>query len=163
MTAAEPNERGSSTHAADAATAAVPPIDRIESRIAHDLARHGVYAAPILMLGVGLWRGVDAAAAVALAFALVLGNFLLSAAILGWTARRSPEMLMGVALMSFLLRLILLTVIGVGIKELGVVDWPVFCITLVVSYLGLLIWEMRSISFSLASPGLKPSTNRNWE
>ena len=50
----------------------------------------------------------------------------------------------------------LLTVIGVGIKELDVVDWPVFCITLVVSYLGLLFWEMRSISLSLASPGLKP-------
>jgi hypothetical protein len=57
---------------------------------------------------------------------------------------------------------VLLTVIGVGIKELGVVDWPVFCITLVVSYLGLLFWEMRYISLSLASPGLKPSTNRRW-
>ncbi len=69
---------------------------------------------------------------------------------------------MGVALMSFLVRLILLTAIGVGIKELDIVDWPVFCITLVVSYLGLLFWEMRSISTSLASPGLKPRPNRNW-
>lgn len=135
-----------------------PQIDRIESRIAHDLAKHGLYVAPIVTLGVGLWRGPDAAGAVALAFALVIGNFLLSAAILSWFARRSPEILLGVALMSFLVRLVLLTVIGVGIKELGVVDWPVFCITLVVSYLGLLFWEMRYISLSLASPGLKPST-----
>jgi len=142
---------------------AVPPIDRIESRIAHDLTRHALYVAPIAMLGVGLWRGVDAAGAVALAFALVIGNFVLSAAILGWTARRHPEVLVGVALFSFLGRLILITVIGVGIKELDVVDWPVFCITLVVSYLGLLFWELRSISVSLASPGLKPSANRHWE
>jgi hypothetical protein len=115
------------------------------------------------MLGVGLWRGVDAAGAVGLAFAIVIGNFLLSAAILGWTARRHPEVLVGVALFSFLGRLILITVIGVGIKELDVVDWPVFCITLVVSYLGLLFWELRSISVSLASPGLKPSAQRPWE
>jgi hypothetical protein len=142
---------------------AAPPIDRIESRIAHDLARHGLYVAPVAMLGVGVWRGVDAAAAVALAFAIVIGNFLLSAAILGWCARRHPEVLVGVALFSFLGRLILITVIGVGIKELDIVDWPVFCITLVVSYLGLLFWELRSISVSLASPGLKPSTQRNWE
>jgi len=145
------------------APVAPPPIDRIESRIAHDIARHGLYVAPIAMLGVGLWRGVDAAAAVALAFAIVIGNFVLSAAILGWTARRHPELLVGVALFSFLGRLILITVIGVGIKELDVVDWPVFCITLVVSYLGLLFWELRSISVSLASPGLKPSTQRSWE
>jgi hypothetical protein len=140
-----------------------PTIDRIESRIAHDLTRHALYVAPIAMLGVGLWRGVDAAGAVALAFAIVIGNFLLSAAILGWTARRQPELLVGVALFSFLGRLILITVIGVGIKELDIVDWPVFCITLVVSYLGLLFWELRSISVSLASPGLKPSANRHWE
>lgn len=138
-------------------------IDRVESRIARDIARHAVYVAPIAMLGVGLWRGVDAAAAVALAFAIVIGNFLLSAAILGWTARRSPELLLGVALMSFLVRLIVITLLGVGIKELDVVDWPVFCITLVVSYLGLLFWELRSISLSLASPGLKPRTDQSWE
>jgi hypothetical protein len=155
VTAAEP---GPGTR-----TPAVPPIDHIESRIARDLTRHALYVAPIAMLGVGLWRGVDAAGAVGLAFAIVVGNFLLSAAILGWTARRHPEVLVGVALFSFLGRLILITVIGVGIKELDVVDWPVFCITLVVSYLGLLFWELRSISVSLASPGLKPSAQRPWE
>jgi hypothetical protein len=166
MTAGDASDRSrpdTGSHAAAPQHDSVDPqIDRIESRIAHDLAKHGLYVAPIITLGVGLWRGPDAAGAVALAFALVIGNFLLSAAILSWFARRSPEILLGVALMSFLVRLVLLTVIGVGIKELGVVDWPVFCITLIVSYLGLLFWEMRYISLSLASPGLKPSTNRRW-
>jgi hypothetical protein len=32
----------------------------------------------------------------------------------------------------------------------------VFGITLVVTYLGLLFWELPSISLTLASPGLKP-------
>ena len=76
--------------------------------------------------------------------------------ILGWAARTSPNLLMGVALMGFLTRLILITAIALGIKSLDIVDWPVFCITLIASHLGLLFWETRSISLSLASPGLKP-------
>ena len=137
-----------------------PDLGDVESRIARDLVKHALYVAPIAIVAVGLWRGVDAGAAVALALALVIGNFLASAAILGVAARRSPELLMGVALMSFLVRFLLLTGIGIVVKELDVLDWPVFCITLLVSYLGLLFWEMRSISLSLASPGLKPRPAR---
>ena len=139
-------------------TALAPPsISHIESTIARDLARHALWFAPIAVLGVGLWRGVDAAAAVALAVVLIVANFLGSAAALGAAARRNPHLLVGVALMSFVVRLIVLTGIGVGVKALDVVDWPVFCISLVVLYLGLLTWELRSVSVSMASPGLKPS------
>jgi hypothetical protein len=35
----------------------------------------------------------------------------------------------------------------------------VFCGVLLAGYGGLLIWELRSISFSLASPGLKPKSS----
>jgi hypothetical protein len=139
----------------------IPGVDHVESRIARDLARRALLAAPVIMLGVGLWRGVDAAGAVALALALIVANFLVAAAALGWAARTSPNLLMGVALFGFLARLALLTGIGVGIKALDIVDWPVFCITLIVGYFGLLFWELRSVSLSLASPGLKP--DRHWE
>jgi hypothetical protein len=138
-----------------------PSIDQIETRIAHDLARHALYVAPIATVAVGLWRGVPSGAAVALAFALVVANFIGAAWVLGWVARTSPDLLMGAAMMSFLIRLVLLSVIGFGIKELDIVDWQVFCITLVASYLGLLVWEMRSISLSLASPGLKPKPHEH--
>jgi hypothetical protein len=138
------------------APAPTPPIDQIESRIAHDIARHALIVAPIAIIGVGIWRGVPAGAAVALALALVVGNFIAAAWVLGWVARTAPDLLMGAAMMSFLIRLVLISVIGFGIKEADLVDWPVFCVTLVASYLGLLFWEMRSISLSLASPGLKP-------
>jgi hypothetical protein len=139
---------------------ATPSISHIETRIARDVARHALIVAPVVLLGVGLWRGVDAATAVALAFAVVVGNFLASAAFLGAAARRNPHLLMGVALMSFLVRFIVLTGIGVGVKALDIVDWPVFCITLVVTYLGLLAWELREVSFSMASPGLKPKQSK---
>lgn len=139
----------------------IPAVDRIESRIALDLSRRALLVAPVAMVGVGLWRGLDAAGAVALALALVVVNLLIAAASLGWAARTNPNVLMGVALFGFLGRLAVLTAIGAGIKALGIVDWPVFCITLVVGYLGLLFWELRSVSLSLASPGLKPG--RHWE
>ncbi len=140
-----------------------PSIDEIESKIARDLVRKALIVAPVVMLGVGLWRGVDAAAAVALAFGIIIANFLANAAILGWTARNNPSALQGVALLSFLTRLVIITAIGVGVKALDIVDWPVFCITLVASYFVLLLWELRSISFTMASPGLKPKPDPDWE
>jgi hypothetical protein len=59
-------------------------------------------------------------------------------------------------MLSFLGRLVIITIIGAGIKQLDFVDFTVFGITLVISYLALLFWELRSISLTLAHPGLKP-------
>jgi hypothetical protein len=139
-----------------ATPATTPDVDRIELRIAVDLARHAAIAAPVVMLGVGLWRGAEAAGAVALAVLVVVANWLVAATALGWAARRAPNLLMGVALFGFIARLGLITAIGAGIKALDIVDWPVFCGALLAAYGALLIWELRSISFHLAHPGLKP-------
>jgi len=138
-----------------------PSIERIESQIARDVAKKACIAGPVVILALGLWRGPDAALGAGLAIAIVVANLLGSAAILGWTARHAPHALQGVALLSFLGRLVVITVIGVGIKALGVVDWPVFCFTLLASYFALLFWELRSISLTLAYPGLKPRPGRH--
>jgi hypothetical protein len=130
--------------------------DPIELRIALDLARRAALVAPVAMLGLGLWRGWDAVGAVALALFVVVVNWLIAAGSLGWAARNAPNMLMGVALFGFIARLALITAVGAGIKALEIVDWPVFCGTLLAAYGVLLVWELRSVSFSLASPGLKP-------
>ena len=133
-----------------------PATERIELTIALDMARRAAFAAPVLMLAVGIWRGWDAVGAVALAIAVVVVNWLVAAVTLGWAARHSPNLLLGVSLFGFIGRLALITGIGVGIKELDIVDWPVFCGALLLAYAGLLVWELRYVSFSLASPGLKP-------
>ena len=135
---------------------ATPDVDRIELRIALDLARRAALIAPIAIVGVGLWRGLDGAGAVVLALAVIVLNWIVAAAAMGWAARNSPNLLMAVALFGFLLRLAVITAIGVGIKALDIVDWPVFCVTLLVGYAVLLVWELRSISFQLANPGVKP-------
>ncbi len=133
-----------------------PSIEKIEREIAVDLAKKAAIVTPLVVLGLGIWRGPDAALGAFLALALIVVNFLASAAILGWTAKHAPHALAGVAMLSFLGRLVIITIIGAGIKQLDIVDFPVFAITLVVSYLALLFWEMRSISLTLAHPGLKP-------
>ncbi len=140
----------------DTAGAGAPTIDRIEATIAVDLAKKALLAAPVVALVLGLWRGPDAALAVVLAVAVVVANLFAAAEILGFTARHAPHLLTGVALMSFLGRLIAITAIGVGVKALGITDWPVFCLVLLGGYFVLLIWELRSVSMSLAYPGLKP-------
>ena len=133
-----------------------PSIEKIEREIAVDLAKKAAIVTPIVVIGVGIWRGPDAALGAFLALALIVANFFASAAILGWTAKHAPHALSGAAMLSFLGRLVIITIIGAGIKQLDIVDFPVFAITLVVSYLALLFWEMRSISLTLAYPGLKP-------
>jgi len=45
---------------------------------------------------------------------------------------------------------------GVLVEQIDAVNLDVFVVSVLVLHLGLLFWEMRSISFSLASPGLKP-------
>ena len=131
-------------------------LDAPELSVAADIARRALLVAPVAAIGVGLWRGADAAGAIALALAIVSLNFLASAALLRWGALRAPELLMGIALGGFLVRLATVTAIGVGVKALDIVDWPVFCIALVVAHLGLLAWETRAVSLTLAYPGLKP-------
>lgn len=145
-----------------ASMASVAPDDAIESRIARDLARRALIVSPLVVIVPGIIWGRDAAFGAAIALALVAVNFLVSAAILSRAARISPELLMGVALGGFILRLAAITLAGWGVKQLGWVDFTVFCVTLVVTHLGLLAWETRSISMSLASPGLRPVKKEVW-
>jgi len=133
----------------------VPNPDGVESRIARDLARRGLWVAPVAILGAGIWRGPEGALAVALAFGMVIGNYLVSAAVFDRAARISPNALMGVALGGFLFKLIVLFVVGTVVEQIDAIDFPVFVVTLFVAHLGLLAWETRYVSVSLASPGLK--------
>jgi len=83
-------------------------------------------------------------------------NFFATAISLEWGARRSGNALFAVALGGFLFRMVsILVVILVARALFGWVDVVVLGVTLFVTHLGLLFWELRSVSFSLAAPGLK--------
>jgi len=90
--------------------------------------------------------------------ALVFANFLLAAGMLGWAARFGSSALLATALGGFLLRMLLLVLAIAVVKDQTWIDMAPLGATILVTYLGLLFWETRYVSASLAFPGLKPRT-----
>ncbi len=130
-------------------------------QVAKDLARRGVMIAPIaIMIGAAFW-GADGAASVAYGLAIVVVNFLLAAWSLGYAARISLALMGGVALFGFLIRLGLITLAVLLVRDASWVELVPLGLTLIITHLGLLFWEMRFVSASLAFPGLKPKPGMN--
>ena len=136
------------------------PGPAVEAQVAADMARRMLPVLPALVLVAGLIWGADGAISAALAVVLVLGNLALSAALLGWAARISLALLMAAALGGFALRLFLLTAVVWAVKDQPWIDITALGFTLIVTHLGLLIWETRHVSASLAYPGLKPTPSK---
>lgn len=128
-----------------------------EPEIVRDLVRHGLMATPVV-LAVGLlgwgWAGL---ASTSLALALVLANFSAAAALQAWAARISYGLVAGVALFGFLIRLAIISAVVLSVGDQPWIAPLPLGVTLVVGHLGLLIWESRFVSASLAFPGLKPA------
>ena len=138
-------------------TSTAPSVESVEMDVATHIVRQGLIAAPVVAVAVGLFRGFDGALSVTFAFGLVLANLLVAAASLGWAAKRGEVTLMAVALFGFLARLGTLTLALFLVRDQGWVDIPALGITVVTAHLGLLFWETRFVSISLAAPGLRPS------
>lgn len=130
-----------------------------ESRIAGHMARHALIIAPVVILGCGLLRGVDAAISAALGLVIVALNFLASARSIAWAAEKGPAFLQGAVLGGFVVRLAALMVIVLALDQLEFIDLPVLVLTIAVTHVALLIWETRYVSLTLAAPGLKPGVN----
>jgi hypothetical protein len=127
-----------------------------ERDVARDLVKRGLIALPVaLLIGLIGW-GTAGAASVAYATALVLANFLIAAALLSWAARISLGLLMGVSLFGFVIRMALVAVAVLAVRDQAWVEPVPLGVTLIVAHLGLLFWETRYVSASLAFPGLKP-------
>lgn len=132
-----------------------------EREVAKDILKHGAYAVPVaLLVGLAGW-GTAGLASVAFAAALVLANFWLAAVLLGWAARISLGLLMGVSLFGFVIRIGLISAAVLAVRDQPWVEPVPLGITLVVAHLGLLFWETRFVSASLAFPGLKPTTEES--
>jgi hypothetical protein len=134
-----------------------PATERI---VARDLVRRGLIVAPFAIGAGALLAGVDGALSVAFALGLVVANFWASAAMLAWATRISYALVMGVALFGFLLRLAL---VGAAVWAVSDQPWVAevpLALALVAGHLGLLLWEARSVSASLAFPALKPPASK---
>ena len=59
-------------------------------------------------------------------------------------------------LFGYLLRLGLIFVAVFAVKDAGWISLPALGATIIVTHLGLLVWELKYVALSLAYPGLKP-------
>jgi hypothetical protein len=138
----------------------VPESPDVERAIAFDMVRRAAWAAPAIVVAAGLIWGTDGAASAIVAVALVTVNLALSALMLSWAARRSMNAVMVAALGGFAVRMGLVTLVVWGVKDEPWINLVALAITLLVTHLGLLFWELRYVSLSLAFPGLKPGPIR---
>jgi hypothetical protein len=139
------------------ASALAPPVER---ELAVDMLRRGLWIAPAIVLAATAMWGGDGAASAAVAIGVVLVNLVLSAIALSWAARISLNAIMVAALAGFAVRMAIVTGVVVLIKDHGWVDLVALGVTILVTHLGLLIWELRYVSASLAYPGLKPGAQK---
>ena len=137
--------------------AAPEAVPEVEKMVVADMARRSLPVAPVLLLVSALIWGFDGLLSSAYGFALALGNLALSAALLSWAARRRLSFLMGAAMGGYLMRLGLLTGAVALVRNSSWAEMVPLGVTILVTHLGLLWWETRHLSISLAFPGLKPS------
>ena len=139
-------------------TAAVTPD--VERQLTADMLRRGLPAAPVVLLIAGLISGWAGVASAGYGMAIVALNLVLAAFALGWAARVSPAALMATALGGFLLRMGLVTVAILLVRHSSWADLKVVAVTVLGAQLGLLFWETRYVSASLAFPGVKPAPGK---
>ena len=132
-----------------------PPA--VERELARDLVRRGLPVAPVVVVVAGLVGGWDGAASAAVAVGIVFLNFLAAAAIMTWAAASgSPAAVGGAAAGGFAVRLVVILLALVLLRNLSWINLPTLGIVLVGLHLGLLAWEARYVSMTLAAPGLRP-------
>jgi len=143
-----------------------PMVVRVEGpspamAVAFDLAKRSLWLLPVVIFVSAAFWGIDGVASTLYALAIVVVNFLLAGWMLAVTGRISAAVMGAAALFGFLLRLGLIFLAVLLVKDAGWLELVPFGITLVATHLVLLFWEMRHISSSLAFPGLKPGAEPN--
>ena len=137
-----------------------PEAPEVERELAFDMLKRGVWFAPLVLLAATMIWGVEGAASAVLAIALVSVNLVLAAIGLSWAAKRSLNALMVMSLAGFAVRMGLVTAVLFAVRDADWVNMVALGVCVIVTHLGLLFWELRYVSASLAFPGLKPTTDK---
>jgi hypothetical protein len=128
-----------------------------EVEIAFDMVRRSLPIAPVFIIVSGLIWGLGGALSSAYGLGLVLINFVLAAGMLAFAARVSPVALMAASLGGFFIRMGLIAGAVFLVQGSSWVAMFPLLFTILVTHLGLLLWETRYVSATMAYPGLKPN------
>jgi hypothetical protein len=127
-----------------------------QAEIVADMAKRGLIVSPLLVAIGAIGWGVHGALSVLLALGIVLVNFAASAAVVRKITDLPQGAIMMFVLGGFVVRMVF--VLG-AITVAGHLSWVSkvpLGLAIIVTHLGLLAWETRHLSISLAYPGLKP-------
>ena len=84
-------------------------------------------------------------------------RFAFSAALISYTAKISLAVMMAATLFGYLVRLGLILLAILLVKDAGWISLPALGATIIVTHLGLLVWELKYVAISLAHAGIKPA------
>ena len=132
------------------------PTPAVERDIAIDIVKRGLLVSPVVIAIAGLVRGVDGALSAAIALVIVLANFLVAALIVSWAAGISLKAAGIAAATGYVVRLGVIVLALFALRNVSWIDFPTLGVTLVAAHLGLLTWEAKHVTLSLAAPGLRP-------
>ena len=113
----------------------------IERQMVSRMIRRGLLVAPVLIAALAFWGGIPYAISGAVGIAMTLGNLWLSAVLIGGVAERNPQLLMPVGMATFVLGLLLLTLVAYILRALDVIYFPVTGFVLIGCHLVLVLWE----------------------
>jgi hypothetical protein len=129
----------------------------VEREVALDIVKRGLLVAPAILLVAGLVRGWPGLASAAVGLGIVLINFLAAAAIMTRAAKNGATAIGAAALAGYVARLAVILVALVVLRHQPWIDLATLGFVIVGTHLGLLVWEMKYVSLTLAAPGLKPA------
>ncbi|MFA5775523.1 MAG: ATP synthase subunit I [Ilumatobacteraceae bacterium] len=132
-----------------------------EAAIVRDLVKRGLWVAPICVALGAIGWGVNGAWSVAYGLVLVLANFTFAALLVSYTAKISYAVMMGSMMFGYLLRLGIIAIAVFVVRQASWVELLPLGLTIIVAHLGLLFWELKYVSLSLAYPGLKPASTQS--
>ena len=143
------------------ATEPVPVTARLDGEapevtVSLDMVKRGLYAAPVIVAVCAVFAGLDGVFSSLYGVALVLINFAISAGLVSVTARISLSLMMGAVMFGYVGRLGLIFLAVILVRDASWISLTALGLTIIVTHLGLLVWEMRFVAASLAFPGLKP-------
>ncbi len=129
---------GLTRHEVEDYLAGRPPV---ELNLVRSLLRRAVVVGPVAVVLAGLLRGLDGVVAAAIGVVLVVGYYLLSGALMSWLARVSLGAYHAGALFGFVARLGLIVATMLAVAALFDVDRPALGLTVIATYMVLLLWE----------------------
>ena len=132
-----------------------------EVAVSTDMVKRGVLVAPVIIAVCLVIWGLDGALSSAYGIVIVLANFALAARLISYTAPISLGLMMGAILFGYILRLGLIFGAVWLVQDVAWISFPALGTTIIVTHLGLLVWELKYVAISLAYPGLKPPDHRS--